>query len=369
MIKDIIIIGGGWYGCYAAFLLQNKYNIILVEEKHDIFYKNSSLYNQNRHHLGYHYPRNYNTRNLCKKYFNNFIDLFKNTGIVNDINRNYYIISQNSIIDYKTYCNIYKAENYNFSVLQNNIFNNIDGDIILTNEKYINANEAKKFFKNNLKCKFKYNTKVIKIEKKNDKINILFNDSVTKLQEEPSMDNKEIEEMKEPMSSINCDLIIDCTYNLLNLSTKEYIYEKNIILIFEKISNIEFDAVTIMDGNFCSLYPLYEQKNFYTLTDVEYTPLIRSKNLNDIINYKFDENNLQKIIDNMTNKIKYYYKNFSEVFNYHSFALSNKTKIVSSNDTRECNIEKINDNLITINCGKIIGIFEMENYFKNINLI
>ena len=29
----IIIIGSGWYGCYVAYLLQNKHEILLVEKQ------------------------------------------------------------------------------------------------------------------------------------------------------------------------------------------------------------------------------------------------------------------------------------------------------------------------------------------------
>jgi len=63
MSKNIIIIGGGWYGLYSALLLQNNYNVIVVEKNSDIF-DNSSNYNQNRLHLGYHYPRCFTPFNI-----------------------------------------------------------------------------------------------------------------------------------------------------------------------------------------------------------------------------------------------------------------------------------------------------------------
>jgi hypothetical protein len=71
----------------------------------------------------------------------------------------------------------------------------------------------------------------------------------------------------------------------------------------------------------------------------------------------------------MTNKIKYYYPEFDDAFEYSHYALANKTKNISTSDARECNIENINDKIITINCGKICGIFEMEAHYKEINLI
>ena len=87
MLKHkIIIIGGGWYGCHSAMLLKDKFDIILIEQKNDIF-KNSSYYNQNRLHLGFHYPRNYNTRNLCNKYYSQFIE--KYGFCIDNIDKNY----------------------------------------------------------------------------------------------------------------------------------------------------------------------------------------------------------------------------------------------------------------------------------------
>jgi len=71
----------------------------------------------------------------------------------------------------------------------------------------------------------------------------------------------------------------------------------------------------------------------------------------------------------MENKVKNYYSNFKNHFEYIGYFCSNKTKIISNSDSRECNIEKINDKLITINCGKITGIFEMEDFFKEMSLI
>ena len=32
IIKDIIIIGGGWYGCHIANILKKKYNVTIIEK-------------------------------------------------------------------------------------------------------------------------------------------------------------------------------------------------------------------------------------------------------------------------------------------------------------------------------------------------
>ena len=57
MKKDIIIIGSGWYGLHSYKFIKNAYgdliNLTVLEKNNDIF-NNSSRYNQNRLHLGYH---------------------------------------------------------------------------------------------------------------------------------------------------------------------------------------------------------------------------------------------------------------------------------------------------------------------------
>ena len=61
----IFIIGAGWYGLHSAKILESigrKYRII--EKNKDIF-MGSSGFNQNRLHLGFHYPRSFETQRRC----------------------------------------------------------------------------------------------------------------------------------------------------------------------------------------------------------------------------------------------------------------------------------------------------------------
>ena len=342
MIQNIIIIGTGWYGCYAALLLKNKYNITIIEQKSDIF-DNSSYYNQNRLHLGYHYPRNYNTRILCKKYFYKFKEKFGE--LLNNITNNYYLISNESLIDLKTYNSIYRFEGYEFNTIKNDTFDNIYDEIFIVDEEVINSEKTKNYFKKNLNC------------------NIIFNKKVTSI-----INKKNISVILDDLTELNCDLVIDCTYNQLGLSNKKYTYEKTISLLFEKINNINFNAITIMDGDFSSLYPRDIDNNIYTLTDVEYTPFYKSDNIDEVNNYVLGQEELENIKNNMINKFSKYYKDFITNFEYKGYFISNKTKLISGSCSRECIIEN-NKNIISVNCGKIIGIFELENYLQEINLI
>lgn len=335
--KKIIIVGSGWFGLHIAMLLQDRYDVTILEKNPDIF-SCSSNFNQNRLHLGYHYPRCSKTRKLCLKGYQKFINKYRN--VVDFIDNNYYVISKNSNIDYDTYLQIFNTPSYNHSIVKNTLFDNIDGDIINTNEKIINPEKAKKYFHENIKCLLKFNYNVESIKQVRNKV-IVNND-------------------------LECDLLFDCTYNMLNLSSQKYIFEKTISLIYKKINeNYNFGAVTVMDGNFFSLFPRDIFKNLYSLTHVKYTPIIKTTNIKNIkLEQDISEKNLKNIISNMEKEVISVIPDFNKNFEYKNYFISYKCKIQSNNDNRSCIIEK-DKNVIHVNCGKITGIFEFEDYVIN----
>ena len=71
--------------------------------------------------------------------------------LVDYIDKNYYVIANSSILDYQTFINLYKYEKFDFELIDNNIFENIDGKIILVKENVINSDKAYHYFKNELK--------------------------------------------------------------------------------------------------------------------------------------------------------------------------------------------------------------------------
>jgi hypothetical protein len=340
-INDIVIIGSGWYGCHIAKLLQKDYNVTIIEQKSEIF-DNSSYYNQNRLHLGFHYPRDYDTRSLCKNNYETFKKYYGNC--IDDISNNYYMISKDSLLDYQTYENIFKYEGFDFGVINNEKFDNIYDKILITGEKVINSDKAKAHFIEMLK-----------------NVKIIFNIHVKGYRR---IDDKIIVETDRNLD-ISCDLLLDCTYNQLGLSKLNYKYELTISLLYKKIENTDIGAITVMDGKFWSLYPREINKNIYTLTDVEFTPVISSSDYNVINNSIVTENAVFNIREKMENKVNDYYKDFLKEFEYESYFLSKKTKKISGSDSRDITIEEIDENVITVNCGKIYGIFDFENYIKN----
>jgi hypothetical protein len=120
-----------------------------------------------------------------------------------------------------------------------------------------------------------------------------------------------------------------------------------------------------MDGKFSSLYPRDITDSTYTLTDVEFTPIVSSDKFSDILNYDVTPEKINEIRHNMTSKLKEYYPNFENDFEYIDYFLSKKTKLLSNSDSRDVTIEELEKNVITVNCGKIYGIFDWENFIIN----
>jgi hypothetical protein len=317
----IAIIGGGWVGCHLARKLINDNDVTLFEK--DELFKATSYFNQNRLHLGYHYARNSKTRNLCVKTFPQFMDDYK--ILTNEVENNLYGVADDSLIDYYTFREIFdKPQHYRSHFPE---FKHIEG-IVKTDERYIDFELANLYF------------------------NKILKDIIVK---------KTITDIKALAKEY--DLVINATNNQLNPISNTF-YELTLSLLYKKIQPTSFGALTLVDGNFFSIYP-YKDK-LYTVTDVEHTPLFTTNDideLNDFYNYKF--NNVlekQKLIED---KIKHYYPEFLEHFTYDNYFISVKSKVKSNSANRYPMIAE-EDNIINCFTGKIQGIYIIEDYINEI---
>jgi len=323
----ICIIGGGWVGCHLAIKFRNDHDVSIYEKNVKLF-EETSFNNQNRLHLGYHYARSYRTRKLCYDTFQKFLNEygFLTKSIIN----NWYCVdNKKSIIDYRTYLQIFN--DYQHDEVDN-IFKNVEG-IINTKEKQIDFKSAYNYFNNELNS--------IHIQK---------------------------EILKKDLKALSkkYDMVIDCTNNHLEHKYKKNsFFETTVSYIYEKIKETPFDAITMVDGPFFSIYPY--KNNLYTITDVEFTPLKTFKTSKPIKKYNEAISKTKFLLNNSKNiekKILKYYPEFLESFRYNGYFLSTKSKTVNSSDDRYPIINK-NKNIYYCFTGKIQGIFIIEDYIRN----
>jgi len=321
----VAIIGGGWVGCHLALKLKNKHDVVIYE-KNDKIFQETSYKNQNRLHYGYHYARNSKTRELCLNTFDKFLNDYN--FCTENVSKNYYCVPKKySLLDFETYLKIFDEFDINKVDLN---FNTIQG-CVNTNEKFLN-----------FECFYNYFNKELKD-------NIIY---------------EEITKSKIKKISKKYDLVIDATNNFLGLIDEDFFYELTLTLIYKKNKPTEFGALTLVDGNLFSIYPYKDNK--FTLTDVELTPLKKFKSIRKLSNYKnnIDSFFIEKNIKKFENKVEKIIPNFKEIFTYDSYFLSTKSKINDDSGNRYPVIKESN-NIISCFTGKIQGVYIIEEYVKN----
>lgn len=322
----IAIIGGGWVGCHLAKKLILNHDVKIYDKNKSLF-EESSYKNQNRLHLGYHYSRNHKTRELCKNTFQKFIEEYE--FLISNVPKNLYCVPhKKSLIDYKTFTKIF--DDYQHEEFGSNDLN-VEG-CIKTNEKHINFKIAKNYFNNLLKDVF--------IQRE------ITNEDIITIQNE-------------------FDVVINCTNNFIrNENDDDSFYEVTISLLYEKVKNTNFDALTLVDGSLFSIYP-YEN-NLYTVTDVEFTPMKRFNLISDVKNYlqNIQETDIVMRRQKIEDRISLFYPNFKNDFEYSDHFISVKSKTPNDSDDRSPVIST-QKNLINIFTGKIQGIYLIEEFVMN----
>lgn len=325
-IMKIAIIGGGWVGCHLSLKLKNDHEVTLFDKNNELFCE-TSYKNQNRLHYGFHYARNHKTRLMCKDTFDSFINEYG--FLTKEINKNLYCVpNKESIIDYETYKQIFDG----FIKSESDVKIQNTNGCINTNERYIDFLSAKDFFNSRLKD--------IHIQ-------------------------KEIKNSYLKSLSKEYDLVINSTNNFIKDNNFiDSFYELTISLIYEKIGDTPFDALTLVDGDLFSIYPY--QDNKFTLTDVAHTPIKKFKTINTLNNFikKINEKFINEKKELMEKRVKNYFPNFDSIFKYDTYFLSTKSKIISNSGERYPVITK-NKNIINCFTGKIQGIYIIEKYIEN----
>ncbi len=333
---NICVIGAGWFGCHIACkLIEEGHEVKIFEKEKRIFF-NASGNNQNRLHLGFHYPRSKKTIEFSKK---GFLKFKKEYGfLTKKFNNNIYSISQSNDtkISFERYLKVFKNFNLKFKKLNNKNntlkkFKNLGGSISC-DEELLLVSKSITYFKKKLASKIIYNFEVKDLKKNKNKFKI----------------NNE-----------NFDCLINCTGLGLELNyVKNLIYEYCVIFLYKKKRSISDFALTIMDGPFFTLYP-WSDKNEYGLYSVKDSRLLKNKkikNLEKNVLKRINTKKLDKIRINVENKFMNYYPRFRDDFTFKKYLPSYRTIIKNKNDTRVCKIfQKKNE--ITVFPGKIDHIF------------
>ena len=333
MVKKILVIGAGWYGCHIGLYLKELGHNVVIYEKENKIFSSASGYNQFRLHRGFHYPRTSDTITEIKRNYERFVKKYK--SFVYYPKNNYYCIAKKkSLIDAKTYELILSSHKLKYKKKIKHNLSNMEG-VYVVNEGVIQNNKIIKFYKKKLNG------------------NIILNKKIRNLNKIKS----------------NYDFIIDCTNNTLNNSLeKNFNYLLTISAIFKNKKNKKkIDTITVMDGSLPSLYPYADKKGFFTLTHAKYTHIKKFKSYKSLQNYKkkISKNYLNKVISLMEKSIMSFYPTFKKDLKYQGYFFSYKVLPNERSAKRTIFIKK-KRNIISCFSPKIANIFSLEDYIKKI---
>ena len=318
----IHVIGSGWYGCHISkVLIQKGFNVEIWEKNNEIFLGSSSM-NQNRLHLGFHYPRNYNTRKQSREGFSKFLDHYGD--LTQSVNNNLYAVSNSSLVDGPTYKAIFSHEDYDFATYDKYCDELFNIDLVIkTNERLIRHDLAKKYWESeNLPINF--NEEIL-----SNKNNIF------------TADGKKINQPN--------DLIIDCTWGASN-QNKAYFEQFFITYIIKFSRDLPFGAFTLMDGPFFSIFPYGNpEDNLFTLTHVKYGVIKTAE---------IDHEKKNELFSEILIDLKKYLQIDASSISLIDTFISRKLKPNSVSDARDTNvIFNEQKNYASVYSGKIDTIF------------
>jgi hypothetical protein len=328
---NIAVIGGGFYGCYIANKLSNNHKIDIYEMAAKPCL-GSIVNNQNRLHLGYHYPRCNKTIQQTINTYNQFLSEFNNC--VSFVGSNIYAVHENSKVSYSDYKKVFDGFGLPHAEVKSN---DVIWDNIVNKKQFSGALRTQEGV---LDCS-KLVGQLLGSVYSQKNIKIFCNQKITPTR---------MEKLKK-----NYDYVINCTYNDPFVGMQKSIETKDEACLIAVLKDKRYEdfGFTIMDGPFCSLYPVKD--DIYSLSSVVYTPF----NIKD--RSYCVKSSLQNIIDHG----KEYFKLDDSVLI--DFYYGKKTKIKNDNHDERYSFVTQQENIISVFSGKISSI--IESYSEVLNAI
>ena len=319
----VAIIGGGFYGIMASIELASNESIneVTIYEKKNGLMQGAGKYNQARLHLGFHYPRSKETIFQSKNGFLFYKKKFPN--ITKSINKNIYLVRDDGLVGSDEYIKIMEDNELYFKYFDitdcafKYKYDGVGFKALQVEERYIDFLKLKNFlFKqvDNLGVNIRLKQEVRNID--SNKGNILFN-------------NGEKEKF---------DFIVNCTYTdpFMGFSEEKIDLKYEFCTLLVIASNeIQNQAITIMDGDYVSIYPWFS--NLHSVSSVKFTPSIKTDNLLDLQN-KIKKRTIDEI-EKTNLSIEEHMKYFFE-FNYNPIGHFSTVKVKPKNDIEDQRLVK-----------------------------
>jgi len=340
----IAVIGAGIFGSVTSYFLANKGHDVTLYEKNNKILTGASYNNQNRLHLGFHYPRDIETALQSVQGYNEFIEHFS-TACEFKFPCYYGLSNINSKSTFESYEIFMRQANLKYNLVP---INEID--------KY-------GFNASNISHLWRCEEGVVDNE-------ILRNLIIENLQQNKvsvSLDDQVIDVFREQdywhvrskRYTKNFDIVIKATYGLDNIHTKDL--DENIItksmlqatLVIECELPVEKFGLTVVDGDFITVLPKGFSNKFLV-----YAPgpsvMKQSMLLDEVLKASISENIIAKSTHDLLERFRFYFPNVElRAIMNEMITIRNLDKSTMKTDKRISKIENIAPNYYNIRSGKI----------------
>ena len=322
------IIGAGWFGATIALELIDMGIDVRLFEARDEMFGGASGYNQNRLHLGFHYPRSYKTREQTRVGFRRFMQQFPQFSRA--VPRNVYAVcEERSLIDFQTYLQVMEASGLRFQERPSEEFGlrNVEG-CLTCGERRIETRLAKSWFETVLKDHANLNCPITHVRELADGVEL---------------------------NGERFDLVVNCSNQTYSANPKwSIIYEACLTLVYEGDPN--HPALTLMDGPFFTIYPF--EGNRFTVYSVTHTRKGRystaaeaQARLNSLTRADVDATR-----QTIEEEIQHHYPAFRDLFRFGEPHRSLRAIFPDRSDARPC-LVSTESRVVQVMAGKIDAVF------------
>ena len=352
----IAVIGGGVFGSVASYFLANNGHDVTLFEKNSQILTGASSNNQNRLHLGFHYPRDIETAIQSVQGYKEFKEHFSSACEFKF--PCYYGLSNiNSKSTYESYEFFMNQANLKYNLVPISEIGDYGFDtsnishLWRCEEGVVDNDVLRKLIMKNLKS---------------SKVSVSFDDQVVNIFKE--LDGWHV---RSKLHSKIYDIVISATYGLDDIRTQGL--DKNIsesmlqaTLVIECDLPLKKFGLTVVDGDFITVLPKGFSDKFLV-----YAPgpsvMKQSIHINEVLKASISENIIKKSTQDLLERFRFYFPNIElKSVTNKMITIRNIEASTTNTDKRISKIENIAPNYYNIRSGKIDHSILIAKEFCNI---
>ena len=259
---DVVVIGGGFYGCCLALFLRSVTSRILLVEAGPGLLERASRVNQARIHTGFHYPRSFTTAMRSRALQERFTRDFKH-AVVSDFDMLYAIAAFRSKVSASRFARMFDAIGAPFSRAPKQLRSLFDSELI--EDVFVCREFAFDWtaLRDDLQARLAANGVLVRMGETVETMLCESNRVIVRLG---------------AGQELTTSFVFNVTYsNINNLAVRSGLaplalkHELAEVALVEPPPELAGLAVTVMDGPFFSSMP-YPSEKLYSLAHVRYTP-------------------------------------------------------------------------------------------------